>query len=97
MAIGVAALVLICILIPAIPWERLPKRVQSRLEKAVRKMIRWLRENPVVSLESDPAPDENERRDAILDWLSRPEANLGNGGQRLWELKTFWPSTRRAR
>ncbi|MFC1956839.1 hypothetical protein ACFLVY_00895 [Chloroflexota bacterium] len=74
------ALICVCVLIHAIGWENLPKNVQSELEKAGRKLIRWRRENPVVSLDFDPAQGENQRRDAILNWLGRPEVNLRNGG-----------------
>ena len=76
----VMALICVYALVHVIGRERLPKRIQSELEKAGRKMLRWRRENPIVSFEFDPTLSENQRRNAILDWLGRPEANLRNGG-----------------
>ena len=79
-AIADVVVLLLFIIINAIGRERFPKRIQSALEKTGRKLIRWRRENPIVSLGFIPTPGEKERRDAILDWLDRTEASLRNGG-----------------
>ena len=70
--LAIIAILCICLLVYATGREIMPKRMQSALEKAGRKLLRWRRENPIVSLQFDSAPSENQRQDAILDWLDRP-------------------------
>ena len=77
-------IICVCVVIHTIGWERLPKRIQSGLEKAGRKLVRWRRENPIIRFELSLAPGEKQRQDAILDWLNQMKASLKNGGQGLW-------------
>ena len=71
---AVIAVLFLFMMINIMEWERLSKRTQLSLEKLGRNLGRLHRENPVVYLEFAPNSGEDQRNNAILDWLGQPKS-----------------------
>lgn len=66
---GIIGIFLLLWIIQTIGYENLSKRTQSVLARISRKIMRLRLENPVITFNYVHTSGEEQRQNAILDWL----------------------------
>lgn len=68
---GILAISLIFMIIHTLGYDNLPKGTKSVLEGISRKIKRLRLQNPIITLKYVQIPGEEQRENAILEWLHR--------------------------